>query len=98
NKTLVVGSGEIKGRLHDDKYIFESIYAKKYIWWSENGSDNKRFKRKNWKLIKQRLCQEVVKKDLFVVDGFYNHDERYSMAVSLITTPDSAAAFCKLIS
>lgn len=29
NKTLVVGSGEIKGRLPDDKYIVETKYAKK---------------------------------------------------------------------
>ncbi|MDE4982444.1 phosphoenolpyruvate carboxykinase (ATP), partial [Francisella tularensis subsp. holarctica] len=70
NKTLVVGCGEIKGRLTDDKYIVETKYAKKNICWSENGSDNKRLKRKNWNLIKHRLGQEVVTKDLFVVDGF----------------------------
>ncbi|AEB27478.1 Phosphoenolpyruvate carboxykinase ATP [Francisella cf. novicida Fx1] len=98
NKTLVVDSGEIKGRLPDDKYIVETKYAKKNIWWSENGSDNKRLKRKNWKLIRQRLYQEVATKDLFVVDGFYNHDERYTIAVRLITTQASAAYFFKLIS
>ncbi|MDE4982305.1 phosphoenolpyruvate carboxykinase (ATP), partial [Francisella tularensis subsp. holarctica] len=73
NKTVVVGSGEIKGRLPDDKYIVETKYAKKNIWWSVHCSDNKRLKTKNCKLIKHRLCQEVVTKALFVVDGFYNH-------------------------
>ncbi|MDE4963637.1 phosphoenolpyruvate carboxykinase (ATP), partial [Francisella tularensis] len=34
NKTLVVGSGEIKGRLPDDKFIVETKSAKKNIWWS----------------------------------------------------------------
>ncbi|MDE4992686.1 phosphoenolpyruvate carboxykinase (ATP), partial [Francisella tularensis] len=58
--------------------------------------DNKRLNRKNWKMIKQSLCQEVVTQDLFVVDGFYNHDERYNIAVRLITTQASAAYFFKI--
>ncbi|XSZ47061.1 phosphoenolpyruvate carboxykinase (ATP) [Francisella noatunensis] len=45
-KTLVVDSGDIKGRLPDDKYIVETEYAKKNIWWHEDGSDNEKIKKK----------------------------------------------------
>ena len=96
-KALVVDSGSIKGRLPDDKYITETKYAKKNVWWSEDGSDNKKLKRKNWKLIKQKLCKDVSQRDLFVVDGFYNHDEKNRIAVRLITTEASAAYFFKLV-
>ncbi|QIW10653.1 phosphoenolpyruvate carboxykinase (ATP) [Francisella sp. LA112445] len=96
-KTLVVDSGSIKGRLPDDKYIVETKYAKKNVWWNEEGSDNKRLKRKSWKLIKQKLCQDVSQRDLFVVDGFYNHDDKRKVAVRLITTQASAAYFFKLV-
>ncbi|MEY8703206.1 phosphoenolpyruvate carboxykinase (ATP) [Francisella philomiragia] len=97
-KTLVVDSGDIKGRLPDDKYIVETKYAKKNIWWHEDGSDNKRLKRKYWKVIKQKFHQDASTKDIFVIDGFYNHDEKNSIAVRLITTQASAAYFFKLIS
>lgn len=97
DKTLVVDSGSIKGRLPDDKYIVETKYAKKNVWWNEEGSDNKKLKRKNWKLIKQKLCKDVSQKDLFVVDGYYNHDEKNRIAVRLITTEASAAYFFKLV-
>ncbi|AIT09181.1 phosphoenolpyruvate carboxykinase [Candidatus Francisella endociliophora] len=98
DNTLIVDSGEIKGRLPEDKYVVETKYAKKNVWWNEDGSDNKRLKRSSWKQIKQKLCQNVSVKDLFVVDGYYNHDEKYKIAVRLITTQASAAYFFKLIS
>ncbi|ASG68406.1 phosphoenolpyruvate carboxykinase [Francisella halioticida] len=96
-RTLVVDSGSIKGRLPDDKYITETKYAKKNVWWSEDGSDNKKIKRKNWKLVKQKLCKDVLERDLFIVDGFYNHDEKNRIAVRLITTEASAAYFFRLV-
>lgn len=98
DNTLIVDSGEIKGRLPEDKYIAQTKYAKKNVWWNEDGSDNKRLKRSSWEQIKQKLCVDVCKKELFAVDGFYNHDEKNRIAVRLITTQASAAYFFKLIS
>ena len=98
NNTLVVDSGKIRGRLPDDKYVVETKYAKKNVWWNEDGSDNKKLKRSAWKQIKQQVCEEVSERDLFVVDGYYNHDGKYRIAVRLITTQASAAYFFKLIS
>lgn len=98
DKTLVVDSGKIKGRLPQDKYVVETKYAKKNVWWNDNGSDNKRLKRTDWKQIKQKLCSDVSQKDLFVVDGFYNHDDKNRISVRLITSQASAAYFFKLIS
>ena len=95
---LIIDSGDIKGRLPEDKYVVETKYAKKNAWWQEHGSDNKKIKRSNWKLIKQSVYKDIEKKELFVVDGFYNHDSRHSLAVKLITTEASAAYFFKLIS
>ncbi|AJC49219.1 phosphoenolpyruvate carboxykinase (ATP) [Allofrancisella guangzhouensis] len=97
SKALIVDSGDIKGRLPDDKYVVETKYAKKNVWWHEYGSDNKRLKRKDWKVIKQKLCDDISNKDIFVTDGFYNHDEKYRIAVRLITTQASAAYFFRLI-
>lgn len=96
NKSLLVDSGDIKGRLPEDKFVVETKYAKKNVWWNENGSDNKRLKRSDWKLIKQQLCKDVSQNDIFVVDGFYNHDDKHRLAVRLITTQASAAYFFKL--
>ncbi|QLE79688.1 phosphoenolpyruvate carboxykinase (ATP) [Francisella sp. Scap27] len=96
NKALLVDSGSVKGRLPEDKFVVETKYAKKNVWWHENGSDNKRLARSNWKLIKQQLCKDVSQKNLFVVDGFYNHDDKHRLAVRLITTQASAAYFFKL--
>ncbi|MGQ4002436.1 phosphoenolpyruvate carboxykinase (ATP) [Francisellaceae bacterium CB299] len=97
-RALIVDSGEIKGRLPEDKYVVETKYAKKNVWWQDHGSDNKRLKRSNWKQIKQTVCKDIEKKELFVVDGFYNHDSKHRLAVKLITTEASAAYFFKLIS
>ena len=98
HSALIVDSGEIKGRLPEDKYVVETKYAKKNVWWQEQGSDNKKLKRSNWKLIKQTVCKDIEQKELFVVDGFYNHDSKHRLAVKLITTEASAAYFFKLIS
>lgn len=97
-KALVVDSGDIKGRLPEDKYIVETKYAKKNVWWQDSGSDNKRLKRNSWKLIKQNVCRDIKQENLFVIDGFYNHDNKHNLAVKLITTQASAAYFFKLIS
>ena len=95
---LIIDSGDIKGRLPEDKYVVETKYAKKNVWWQEQGSDNKKLKRSDWKLIKQAVCKDIEQKELFVVDGFYNHDSKHRLAVKLITTEASAAYFFKLIS
>ncbi len=97
-EALVVDSGDIKGRLPEDNYVVETKYAKKNVWWQEKGSDNKRLKRIHWNLIKKAVCKDIVKKELFVVDGFYNHDTKHRLAVKLITTEASAAYFFRLIS
>lgn len=97
-RVLIVDSGNIKGRLPEDKYVAETKYAKKNVWWHEQGSDNKKLKRSNWKLIKQNVCKDIESKNLFVIDGFYNHDKKYAIAVRLITTQASAAYFFKLMS
>lgn len=98
DKTLAVDSGEIKGRLPDDKYIVETKYAKKNVWWSSEGSDNKKLQRSAWSDIRQQVCDDVSTKDLYVVDGYYNHDDKFKIAVRLITTQASAAYFFRLIS
>jgi len=95
---LIIDSGDVKGRLPEDKYVAETKYAKKNVWWQEQGSDNKKLKRSVWKLIKQNVCKDIEQKELFVVDGFYNHDHKHRLAVKLITTEASAAYFFKLIS
>ena len=98
DRALIVDSGEIKGRLPEDKYVVETKYAKKNVWWQEHGSDNKKLKRNDWQLIKQGVCKDIEQKELFVVDGFYSHDSKNRLAVKLITTEASAAYFFKLIS
>ena len=97
NDTLVVSSGDIKGRLPDDKYVVETKYAKKNVWWKEDGSDNKKLSNNGWDDIKKCLFSSVENKDLFVIDGFYNHVEKHKMAVRLITTETAAAYFFKMI-
>ena len=95
--TLVVSSGDIKGRLPDDKYVVETKYAKKNVWWKEDGSDNKKLSNSGWSDIKKCLFSHVENNDLFVVDGFYNHVEKNKIAVRLITTEPAAAYFFNMI-
>ncbi|APC97990.1 phosphoenolpyruvate carboxykinase (ATP) [Francisella frigiditurris] len=95
---ILVDSGEIKGRLPEDKYIVETKYAKKNVWWNDKGSDNKPLSRNNWKIVKEKVRQDISQKDLFVIDGFYNNDVKNRIAVRFVTNVAWAAYFFKLVS
>ena len=95
---VLVNSGDIKGRLANDKYVITTKYARKNVWWEENGSGNKPLDNISWRKLKDFTCKNLVKNDVYVVDGFFNADPKNKVAIRLVTDVVWIAYFFKILS
>jgi len=79
---LVVRMGQHTGRAANDKYVVENEDTSGSVWW---GKVNVKYSQDRFDQLHQRMCSYLRGKKLFVQDCYAGADERYRLAVRIIT-------------
>ncbi len=90
-----VDTGIFTGRSAKDKYIVATKSAEKNVWWSDEGSDNKKMSQETWSHLKGLATGRLNNQRLFVMDGFCGANPQTRMSVRLVTEIAWMAHFFK---
>ncbi len=92
---VAVDTGRYTGRSPKDKFIVETEDALQNVWWSEEGSDNKKMSKETWAHLKTLATTQLTGKKLYVIDGFCGANEQTRLSVRLVTEVAWMAHFFK---
>jgi phosphoenolpyruvate carboxykinase (ATP) len=79
---LVVTTGTHTGRSANDKFIVKNATSEKDVWW---GRINKPIAQEHFDRFHARLLKHFAGRDVFVQDLWAGSDERYRVAVRVVT-------------
>lgn len=79
---LVVDTGEHTGRSAKDKFVVKEASTEQDIWW---GEVNKEFAQDKFNQLRDEMIEFAKSKELYVQDLAAGADERYTVAVRVIT-------------
>ncbi|MCF6807120.1 phosphoenolpyruvate carboxykinase (ATP) [Thiotrichales bacterium 19S9-12] len=90
-----VDTGRFTGRSPKDKYIVETEESLGHVWWSDDGSDNKKMSKETWDHLKSLVNNQLENKKLYVIDGFCGANPQSRLSVRLVTEIAWMAHFFK---
>jgi phosphoenolpyruvate carboxykinase (ATP) len=79
---LLVRMGQHTGRAARDKYVVDEPETSLNIWW---GKVNVKYPDNHFEQLRRRMCAYLRGKKVFVQDCYAGADERYQLAVRVIT-------------
>ena len=89
---IVCRTGQHTGRSPNDKFIVQEPTSDGQVWWSKV---NRPIEAKYFDMLHQRLLNYVEGRELFVQDCYAGADERYRLAVRIITEQAWHSLFAK---
>ncbi len=79
---LLVSTGQHTGRAAKDKYVVDESATRSDIWW---GKVNVKYAEERFDALHRRMCVYLRGKEVFVQDCYAGADERYRLAVRVVT-------------
>lgn len=88
--SIVVNTAPYTGRSPKDRFIVEENSSKDKIWW---GKINQPFQEEKFNALKNRVCEYLQGKELFIRDCYVGADKRYQLNVRIISEKAIASLF-----
>ncbi len=87
---IVVNTAPYTGRSPKDRFIVKDSETTDKVWW---GKINQPFDEEKYGLLKKLVLEHLGKKDLFIKDCYVGADERYRVALRVVTERAIGALF-----
>lgn len=88
--SIVVNTAPYTGRSPKDRFIVEEKSSMDKIWW---GKINKPFDETKFNLLKEKVCEYLQTKDLFIRECYVGADKRHRISLRVISEKAIASLF-----